>query len=171
MATALAATILLDDDADIEAHQRADIGAEAAVMGSDQNAIPDPGQAHGDLLDARVERARGTVDTLQQFDLLGTAHDVQRVALGIQLGHLRADESLHTALLASTRDRTRGLCGLGQRIEADGVAVGKTGLLAGLGAHTNALIEVETAFLDDAVLQYPGFRNLALKVQIGGIDA
>jgi len=40
-----------------------------------------------------------------------------------------------------------------------------------LRPHADALVEVEAAFLDDAVFQRPGLGNLALKIQIGSIDA
>jgi len=33
------------------------------------------------------------------------------------------------------------------------------------------LVEVEAALFDDAVLQRPGLRDLALEIQVGGIDA
>src|SRR5690606_7834338 len=151
---------------DVETHQRTDIGAQTAVMGRHENTVPDAGQAHRDLFDARVERPRGTVDTLQQLHLLGAAHDVQRVAFGVELSHLRADKCLYPALLAGAGNRACSLRGLGQSIETDRVAVGEAGFLAGLGAYANALIEVETAFLDDAILENPGFRDLALEVQI-----
>ena len=104
--------------------------------------IRDSGQADRDLLDARIERTRGAVDTLQQLDLLGAADHVQRVVFGIQLSHLRADESLDAALLAGTRDGTRRLCGLGQGVEADRVAVGEAGLLTGPVSYTHLLWRV-----------------------------
>src|SRR5690606_3223772 len=89
----------------------------------------------------------------------------------VELSHLRADKCLYPALLAGAGNRACSLRGLGQSIETDRVAVGEAGFLAGLGAYANALIEVETAFLDDAILKNPGFRDLALEVQISGIDA
>jgi len=33
------------------------------------------------------------------------------------------------------------------------------------------LVEVETAFLDDAVFQRPGLGNLTLEIQVGRVDA
>ncbi|MNC30326.1 hypothetical protein D3C75_786080 [compost metagenome] len=53
----------------------------------------------------------------------------------------------------------------------DAIAVGEAGLLARLRAHADALVEVEAAFLDDAVLEHPRLGHLALEIQIGGVDA
>ncbi|MCY1419394.1 hypothetical protein D9M71_349830 [compost metagenome] len=171
MATTLAPTVLLDDHAHVEPHQRADIRAQAAVAGGDQDAFPDPGHAHGDLLDTRVQGTGGSVDALQQLDLLGAADHVQRAAGIVQPGHLGTDEGLHATFLPGPGNGARGARGLTQGIGGDGVAVGEAGLLAGLGAHADALVEVEAAFLDDAVLQHPGLGNLPLEVQVGGIYA
>ncbi|MNN34544.1 hypothetical protein D3C81_1483530 [compost metagenome] len=73
---ALAAAVLLDDDTDVEAHQRAHIGSEAAIGCCDQDPLPDPGHAHADLLDAGIQGTGGGIDTLEQLDLLGTAEHV-----------------------------------------------------------------------------------------------
>ena len=91
----------------------------------------------------------------------------------LPLTHAQLDlvQALYPALLAGAGNRACSLRGLGQSIETNRVAVGEAGFLAGLGAYANALIEVETAFLDDAILKNPGFRDLALEVQISGIDA
>src|SRR5690606_14778178 len=62
VAAALATAVVLDDHADVEAHQRADVDPQAAVAGGDQDLVPDSGQAHRDLPDARVEGSGGTVD-------------------------------------------------------------------------------------------------------------
>lgn len=64
LAAALTAAILFDDDTDIEAHQRPHIGRQAAVSGCNQNALPDPGHAHADLLDTRIQRPRSGIDAL-----------------------------------------------------------------------------------------------------------
>ena len=169
--TALAAAVVLDDHADVETHQRTDVGAQAAIAGGHQHMVPDSGQAHGDLLDARIEAASEYINALEQLDLLGALQHFQRVVLSIQRHHRRAGEGLHAALLAGAGNRAGGARRLAQGLGMDGVAVGEAGLLAGLGAHANALVEVEAAFLDDAVLQHPGLGDLALEVQIGGVDA
>ncbi|MCY1416290.1 hypothetical protein D9M71_317940 [compost metagenome] len=169
--TAFTTAVLLDDHADVEAHQRAYVGSQAAIGRGNQNAFPDPGHAHADLLNARVQGTGGGIDTLKQLDLFGTAEHVQRVVRGIQSGHLLAAEGLHRAVLPGTGNRTGGTGCRGQRFKVDRVAVGEAGFFAGLGTHAHALVEVEAALFDDTVLQRPGFRDLALEIQVGGVDA
>ena len=65
MATALAATILLDDHTDIKPYQRPYIRRQPTIGGRHQNAFPHTGHAHGHLLYARVEGTGGGVDTLE----------------------------------------------------------------------------------------------------------
>ncbi|MNN04396.1 hypothetical protein D3C81_1171210 [compost metagenome] len=168
---AFAATVLLDDHADVEAHQRAHVGAQAAVGGRHQHLLPDPGEAHRDPRDARVQRTGGLVDALEQFDLLRPAEHLQRIVGAVQARRHLHRGGVHAALLAGAGDRARRADGLAQGVLLDAVAVGKAGLLAGLGAHADALVEVEAAFLDDAVLEHPRLGHLALEVQVGGIDA
>ncbi|MNE64656.1 hypothetical protein D3C80_1600780 [compost metagenome] len=79
MTAAFAATVLLDNHADIEAHQGAHIRRQAAVGGGHQNALPDPGHAHGHLLDTRIQSASRHVDTLEQLDFFSTCHHFQRI--------------------------------------------------------------------------------------------
>src|SRR5471032_1297726 len=171
MTTALAAAVLFNDHADVEAHQWPHIRRQAAVGGSHENALPNPGHAHGDLLDTRVEGTGRDVDTLEQFDFFGAGHHFQRVVRTVQLGDILGGERLHRAVLPGSGDRTRGTSRRAERFEGDGVAIGKTGFLTRLRPHADALVEVEAAFLDDAVFQRPGLGNLALEIQIGSIDA
>ncbi len=84
---AFATAVLLNDDAHIETHQRPHICSQAAVRCSDEDALPDPGHAHADLLDTRVKRAGRGIDTLQQLDLFGTAEYIERVVRRIQRDH------------------------------------------------------------------------------------
>ncbi|MCY1352550.1 hypothetical protein D9M69_388560 [compost metagenome] len=171
LAAALAAAVLLDDDADVEAHQRTDVGRQATVGGGHQDVLPAAGHAHGDLLDARIERTGGGIHALEQLDLLAAAEHFQRVVGDVQRRRGGPGEGLHAALLAGAGDRARRVRGGGQRFAVDRVAVCEAGLLAGLRAHPDALVEVEAAVLDDAVLQHPGLRDVALEIQVGGIDA
>ncbi len=110
MPAPLATAILLDDDTDVETHQRAHIGGQAAIRGGHRDALPDTGHAHRNLLDTRVQRTRRNVDALEQLDLLGAAQHFQRVIRGIQLRHVLRGESLHATILASARNGARGLC-------------------------------------------------------------
>ena len=65
----LAATILFDDDRDIEADERADVGGEEAVGADDLDHRPAARERNRHLRDARVARARRGVDFLTQRDL------------------------------------------------------------------------------------------------------
>ncbi|MNM94973.1 hypothetical protein D3C81_1073960 [compost metagenome] len=166
----LAATVLLDDHADVEAHQRADIGRQRTIRRRDQNLLPDAGEADGDLLDARVERTGGGVDLLQQLDLLGPADHIERVVAHVKALRYDRLERLHLAVLPGAGNRTCCAGRLEQCLMGDRIAVGETGLLTGLRAHADALVHVEAAFLDDAVLEHPRLGNSTLEVQVGGID-
>src|SRR5690606_33038219 len=154
LATALAPTVLLDDHADVETHQRTDIRGHATIEARHQNVLPDARQAYRHLLDPRVQRACRHVDALEQLDLLGAPQPVQRVVMPIERRERGLLQHLAPPLLSAAGDRTCRLRGLTQRIGSDRIAVGEAGLLAGQGAHAHALLEVEATFLDDAVFQY-----------------
>ena len=170
MATALAAAVLLNDHADVKTHKRSHIGGQAAIGGRHENTFPDTGKAHRNLLNAWIKGTGGDVHALEQLNFFRPTEHIQRVVLCVQGTDLRAGEHLHTPFLTGPRNRTGGARCLAQCLSSDGVAVGKTGFLAGLRAYAHALIEVEAAFLDDAVFQHPGFRHLTMEIQIGGID-
>ena len=104
MTAALATAILLDDHTHVEAHQRPYIRSQAAVGGCHQNAFPDPGHTHGDLLNTRVERPGGSIDTLEQLDFFCAADDLKRVIRRIQLSDILRGEGLNGAVLPGTRD-------------------------------------------------------------------
>jgi hypothetical protein len=52
----------------------------------------------------------------------------------------------------------------------DFVGVGEGGLVAGHGAHADALVDRETAGLDDALFQAPAFALGELEIQVGVVD-
>lgn len=171
MRAALTTPLLLDDDTDIETHQRTDIRTQAAIQCRDQNTFPDPGQADCDLLHARIERPRGAVDTLQQGHLVCPRQYIQRIVRRVQRTERRHLGGLHPPLLPGPGNRTGGTRCLAQGGQLNTVAVGKTGFFTGQRAHTNALVEVETAFLDDTVFEHPALGNLTLEIQVAGIHA
>ncbi len=133
--------------------------------------LPDARQAYSHLLDARVQRPGRDVDVLEQLDLLGTAEPVERIVLRVQRRECRPGQHLDLALLAAARDGACSLSRLTQCIGSDRVAVGETGFLAGQCAHADALLQMEAALLDDAILEHPGLGNLILKVQVRRIHA
>ncbi|MNO62091.1 hypothetical protein D3C76_527620 [compost metagenome] len=123
------------------------------------------------MLDPRIQRAGRRIDTLEQFDLFRAADDLKRIVLAIQALYVFMAEDLYLAILAGTGNRTCRAGSLLQCIQGDGIAVGKPGFLTRLRPYADALVKIETAFLDDAVLQRPGLGNLPLEVQVGRIDA
>ncbi|MNJ59288.1 hypothetical protein D3C77_549650 [compost metagenome] len=108
MTAALTSTVLLDDHTDVEPHQRTYIRGQAAICSSDQNALPDPGHAHCNLLDTRVQGTRCGVYTLEQLDLLGPAEHFKRVVGAVELDDVLAFERLDTAVLPGTGNRAGG---------------------------------------------------------------
>ena len=68
-------------------------------------------------------------------------------------------------------DRARRPCRAQQRRHADVVGIGERRLLAADGAHADALVDVEAAGLDDALLQAPGLGARVLEIEVGVIDA
>ena len=106
VAAAFASAVLFDDHADVETHQRTNVGGQRTVAGRYQDLLPDAGHAHRDLLDAGIERTGSGVDLLQQLDLLGAAEHVQRVLAGVQASRRHGLERLHAAVLSRTGNRT-----------------------------------------------------------------
>ncbi len=96
---ALAAAVLLDDDADAQAHQWGAHRCQGAVDRGHQGALPDPGQADGDLLDTRIQGTGRLVQLLQEGDLGGAIQHVQRIVLAIEaLRRLHRAKRLDLAL-------------------------------------------------------------------------
>ena len=99
MTATLTAAILFNDHTDVEAHQGANVRTQAAIIGGNQNAIPNAGQADADLLDPRIERTGGDIDALEQLNFLCPTEHIQRVVLGIQGLEQGTAERLHTTIL------------------------------------------------------------------------
>ena len=83
---------------------------------------------------------------------------------------LAARRGLDSSGLSGRRDRARRLGRVLQRVEADLVGVGEGGLLARDRAHADALLDVEAAGLDDALLQAPALVARVLEVEVGVVD-
>ncbi|MCY1435263.1 hypothetical protein D9M71_513520 [compost metagenome] len=125
MTSALAAAVLLDDHTDVKTYQGAHVGGQAAIGRGDQDPLPDARHAHGNLLNARIQRASRRIDTLEQFDLFRAADDFKRIVLAIQARHVFMAEDLHFAILTGTGNRACCTGSLLQGIQSDGIAVGK----------------------------------------------
>ena len=82
----LAPAVLLDDDLDVEADERAHVVGDEAVGADDVDHAPRAGEHHRDLRDARIAGARGGVDLLAERDLAGERDQAQRIGVGVELG-------------------------------------------------------------------------------------
>ncbi len=167
----LALAVLFDDHIDRHAHQRPHVGREHAVAARDQDDVVVGADAGHDLLDARIARTRQLFDLLQHPHFGGGVERGDRIAVGI-VRRLRARRDFRGNLdlaRAMTRDRARRDRRLGQRLERNVIRIRKGGLVADDRAHTDALLNIETAALDDAFLERKRFAARILKVQIGVI--
>ena len=81
----LAPAVLLDDDRDVEADQRAHVGGDEAVGADDLDHAPRARQPDRDLRHARIARARGGVDRLAQVHLVGERHQIERIGVGVEV--------------------------------------------------------------------------------------
>ena len=165
-AAALTAAVMLDDDADIEPYQRPDVPCPGTVAGGDQHGVMYTAKTDRDLGNARIEAAGVGVQPLQQRHLVSLGHHIQRIVRRIQGGVVTALPGLHRAALPAAGDRAGRAGSLGQGSQAQVVAIGEAGLLTGLGAHADPLIDIETAVLDDTVFQHPGLTDLVLEIQV-----
>ena len=162
---------VLDDDADAEADQGPDVGAQAAVITGDEHQVTHRHQAGDDLPHPRVLAPGLGVDPVQQGDLVLVREAVQGIEGGIKVATGPNAVDPHPGLAATPGDGTGRLGGLEQGLELDLVGIGKAGLLPAQGPQAGALLDIEVALLDDAVLQHPGLQPAVLKIDIRGIDS
>ncbi len=168
---AFATAIAFNQDAAVEAHQRANIRTQGAIGRRHQHLFVDTGQGGDDLSDRRIQSPGETVHLFQQSDLLLLIQSPQGIDRCIQSGSMARLPDADLAITPTLRYATGGDHRLAQRMDTDLVRVGKTGLLAAHGAHTNSLIDVVTAILDDAIFQHPGLVIAALEIEITKVHA
>ena len=166
----LTAPTLFENHAHIEANQGADVGRHRAVRGCDQDQVLTARHADDDLFDTRIEGTRRRVQFEQQLCLLAIVDTGCRIRLRIERRCVTPLPGLHTPVLPLAGDRTcsagRGL----KRRHHELVGIGESGLLATIGAHTDALVQTEAAFTNDAVLQRPALLAGYLEVQVRVVD-
>jgi hypothetical protein len=108
---------------------------------------------------------------LQQLDLGRIVERGDGIAGAVERGRrFAAAQQRRQALCACGGNRARGAGGRLQRCQADVIGISEGGLLAGNGAHADALFDVETARLDDALFEAPGLGAGVLEIQVGVID-
>jgi hypothetical protein len=154
-----------DDDGDVEAHQRTDIGGALAVGADDLHRLPGTGEGTGDLLHALVLRPGIGVDLLQQLHLLreaGRADGVlvaveQAVGAGRAVGHgagMAAAHGLHSPDGAPD--------GFLRQVGGMGVAL----RLLGDRTQPEALGRVEAGVAEATVIEGQHFRLAVLQIQL-----
>ena len=157
----------IDDDGNGDPHQGPHVGRQTAVAAGHQHHVVFTGEGGHDLGDPLVQGAGIAFQAFQQLYLFrrpeggdGVLRQVEAVALApLQLGRL--------AGLAGGADGAHRRGGIAQGLAADVVGVGEGGFLAGDGAHADALVDVEAAGFDDALLQAPGLGPAVLEVEVG----
>ena len=77
--TLLATSVLLDDDRDVEAHQRPHVGGQMPVAVGDQHHFVHGDDARHHLLDARIHLARLAIDALEPRDLFARREAAHRI--------------------------------------------------------------------------------------------
>jgi hypothetical protein len=167
----LALAVFLDDHRYRTADQRPDIGRHPAIRTGDHDHFVFAGQRSHDLNDARIESAGKTFQAFEQLDLGLGRQRGDRVIRNVKLAAGRAVfQDRQRAALTNGADGTNRVGSIVQRPQADVVGIGKGGLLAGDGAHTYPLVDVEAARFDDAFVEAPRLGTGILEIEIGVIE-
>ena len=169
-AARLQPAVPLDDDRDVEADQRADVGDAVGVGADDLHHPPLAGERDRDLADARVLAPGVGVDGGQHRHLLGEGHGGQRVVAGIERGVGRRRRHGEDAVMPG-QGRAHGGSRLAQRLLAEAGAVGVAGGFAGDGAQAEALRGVEAGALQPAVVEGEALRLPVLEVELAVVGA
>ena len=162
-AAGFAAAVDFGHDADVEPHQRADVAGGKAVGTDDVDRAPAARKTGADLRDTRILGACHRVDFLEQRDLLGEGHEVERARIGIEvpvctlgrgrMGRRGRIEQLQR--LARARDG-RG---------ADFIGMGKARGLARDTAQAEARIAAVIGGLEPSVVKGEALARHELQVQ------
>jgi len=168
----LAASLVFDNDAYIETHQGAHIRREGAIAGDHHDAGVLAGETDVDLFHPRVQGAGEAVHGFQKGNALLLGQRCQRIDTGVQIPWLVSMPRLYrSAIAAVPGDCTGGSRRLGEGGQQDLIGVGEAGFLAADRSHADTLVDIEAAFLDDAVFQSPGFEARCLEVHVRQIQA
>ena len=152
----LAATTFDHDDGNGYAHERSHVGSQVAVRARHQDHFPGTGNMCHDLDDAGIERAGELFQPFEQLHLLGIREGRNRIVRHVERRRFATGQGRHAARSPGGSNGTGRLRRARKRRQADLVGIGKSGFLAAHGPHTNALVDVVAARLDDAFLQAPG---------------
>ncbi len=166
----LTASILFDDDVHIAQDQGTHVGGEMPLVVHDQNGIVVSNQVDGDLFHPGIRGSGGSVQLLQQIDLAFVGQAFQGIQGRIEWLNCPGAGYGDTAALARMGDGVGAGSGFQQVFQVQVFGVGEAGFLTADGAQPGALLQVEIAFLDDAVIENPGLLAAVLEIQVCGIQ-
>ncbi len=161
----LHAIVLADDDCDVEAHQRTDVGRAAAVRANDLHRLPYTAQGGHDLPDPGIAAARIGVDLGEEARLDREIDETERVVLGIK-APIRADRTRghHPGIAAGHRSHRRRRAADRRFRELRGMGV--AGGLVGNRAQPEPLGSIEAGTLDPAVVERQAFGLAVLEIEL-----
>ena len=165
----LAPAVLLDDDRDIEPHQRTDVASDKAIGADDLDDRPTCGKAGRNLHHARIAGACCRVDHLQQTDLLGEGNPVEWRGVGVEMAIVAARR--RGRLTLGRIEQLQRLPGTADRFLADFVGVGKAGHLAGNTAQAEPGITRIIRGLEPAVIESEGLAGDELHIEFAIVAA
>ena len=161
--------VLLGDDGHVEAHERADIPGDKAIGADDFDHRPAGGQAGRYLHHARIAGAGGGVDHLQQLDLFGKGHGIERRGVGIEVAVVAARR--RRGLPLGRIEQLQGLSGAADRLFADLVGMGKAGHLTRNAAQAESGIARVIGGFQAAIVKSESLAGDELHVQLAIVAA
>ena len=124
-AAGFAPPIGLRHDADVQPHQGANVAGGEAIGAENFNCRPIGREAARNLRHARIARAGGGIDRLEQFDLFGKAQRVERRGVSVEVAVVLARRR---GWLGFCRiEQLQRLAGAADRCFADLIGMGKAG--------------------------------------------
>jgi len=118
----------------------------------------------------RILGACQRLQTFEQSDLAGCVERSERVLWHIQAMPAASLQRRHAPLLPGRCNRPHCRGGIAEGLDADIVGVGKSRFFPRQGAYADPLVDVETASLDDSLLEAPGLGTAVLEIEVGIID-
>ncbi len=160
----LAPAILLDDDRDVEPHQRADVRGDEAVGPHNLDHAPRSRQPDRHLRDARILRTRERVDRLAQRNLLRERHEAERIGIAIEMP-IRARRRRRLSGFGRIEQAHR-LGGAADRGFRNLVGMSERGRLPRHAAQAEARLGVEVRRLEAAIVEAEALRRQILQVEL-----
>ena len=169
-AASFQSAVVLDDDIDIESHQRPDISGVSAVTAGNQYRGIRTAQSGDDLFYAGIFFSGFAINPLQQRNLLRGRYRFQRVRAGVQRGNILVLPGLQLLPAAAPGNCPRRPGRIGQGRQDYLIGIGESGLLLADRPDSNTLADAVGAFPDDAFFKHPCFGLGSLEIQVGVVD-